>query len=784
MNTHLQKFLLGILSTFIAAVPALSDKAMPVAASKPPAMTAPLIAAEPAPAPPATAPLIAPSLPVKTPLIAAEAPDVPLRKGPVLVLGFFNGGEFPFINLMLTAGGLSSPGNFAFPSVLNSNGYPVTTSLQQNISGELAIPGRYTDSSTHWVLEWTGTQGTRAFPGFQLILSTGVTEVGSSGCVSGTTRYDLTVFGTNCKIEFTFNGPHAKTIGFRFLSGASFDGSLGNLAFYRKSQESAFKAGEIFNPDFVSAVRFLNPRVIRTVNWNKVNGPSNIANAAQQIPTAAFSYGPRWDPTIWVGAASGTNAYAATLKGVSTLVDGQTVQVQFTNANTSINPTFNLNSSGAFPIVDLYTTALGAGKIPANSLWTLTYDAALKQWLGYNGGINIGVPLSTQIALANKLNADLWSNIPPHATDAFVATIAATQRDTLNGTAWYEFSNEIWNFAYGFPQTYWAVSRGAALGLPLANAEQLHGFYALRVRQVMDGVTTVYGSRKNYKRVLAIQAYGDAPTTQKFRMQGFDLNGAAYPLYCAAVGGRFSGGVCTGDPRYNIFPNRPIDYTDILSYAPYYSGAQLTNGNYANALTTGGPSGYAVGLLGAADDYATGIATNISKALAWVDWDLRKGTRNGIAGNATLEAFNSGIDLRAGTKGIYSSWEAVVTGYDSARPTGASKLSVVNYEAGMEAITLTTAQCATLGISMSYGGAGGKVDNLLTAYKNSALFQQLVTDQFNQFLAQPHSLYPAWYEMAGEAQWSLYSGDIYSTAFTSYNAVGAYRFPSAPTLLK
>jgi hypothetical protein len=701
-------------------------------------------------------------------------PDGSSANGVVLNLGPYSGSEFPFINLMLTAGSMNSAG-FAFPSVLDNNGYPVTNSLPQTIGGALAIPGKFTDPGTTWVLEWTGSMGTSTKPAFQLALATGVTVVSAGGCVFGTTKYDLTVFGTNCQVEFSFNIPQTKgTIGFKFLAGASFDGSLKNLALYRKSHQTLFQAGEIFNPDFMSAVQALKPRVIRTVNWNKVNGFSNIANAAQQIPTTAFSYATRWDPASWAGTATGTDSYAATLAGVAKLVDGVTVQVQFTNANTLANPSFNLNSFGSAPIVNLDTSPLAAGKIAANSLWTVTYDAALRKWLGYNGGINIGVPLPIQIALANKLGADLWSNIPPHATDAFVADLATKQRDTLKGNAWYEYSVEIWNFTYGFPQTHWAVSRGAALGFPLANGEQYHGFYALRVRQIMGNITALYGSKTNYKRVLAVQAFGDAPTTQKWRMQGFDLNGAMYPLYCAAVGGQFSAGTCNGDPKYNTFPNRPVDYVDVLAYAPYYSGAQLTSGNYANPMTTDGPSGYTVGLLGAANDYAAG--TNVSQALAWVDWDLRRGTRNGLPGSMTLEALNSGKDIRAGTKGIYRSWEMVAASYDAARPAGASKLAVVNYEVGMEAITPTAAQCTNLSIDSSYCGSGGKIDRLLTAYKSSALFQQLVTDQFSQFLAQPHSSHTSWYQVANKDQWSLYSGDINSTPFTSYNAIASYRF--------
>lgn len=710
------------------------------------------------------------------PLTAQDATTAGAKGGVVLNLGPHQGGEFPFINLMLTAGGFTSPAGFAFPAVLNADGYPVSPALPQDIGGVIAIPASFTDSSTHWVLEWSGKMGTSARPAFQFMLSNGVKEIGTSGCVSGSTSYNLTVFGTNCQIEFVFNGPHTGgTIPFRFLAGAAFDGSVKKLAFYRKAHQTAFRSGEIFNPDFISALQAVKPRVIRTLNWTIAN-LSNVANSNQLTPTTALTYGVRWDSTVWAGTAFGTDAYTARFSSATKLVDGLTLQVQFANSNTG-PVTLDLNNLGAIPVGGLAGGPITtANAITANSIWTLTYDAALRMWLAFKGGVNSGVPLPVQIALANKLGADLWLNIPTHATDQLVTTLVTTARDGINASlnTWFEFSNEIWNFNdYAFPQTNWSVARGAALGFPAANASTYHSFYALRSRQVLGIVTSVYGAKKNYRRVLAFQAVGDASTIQKWRLQGFDLNAAAYPNLCKALGGVSAGPNCYGDPKFNSFPNRPVDYADVLSYATYYSGAQLANfdPNYTNPMNTGGPAGYSVGLLGAADDFASGDVGKGSKALSWVDWDIRQGTRNGIAGSSTLLAFNSTRNIGMGAIGVYASWEAIATAYDGKRPQGLSNLIVANYEGGMEAKAISAARCSALGLNPVYGNAGGKIDNLLTAYKKSSLFQQLVSDQISQFLAQPHSKYAAWYQLATQDQWSLYSGDLYSTPFTSLSGL-------------
>lgn len=688
----------------------------------------------------------------------------PLPPGQVVInVGPYtnSAGEFPFINMMLGAQGFSSVSGFAFPSVLNIDNYPVTASLAQDINNTVPVPGLYTDPATVWVFEWTGTQGTVGNPGMQLVGSGGgfAVTVGSE-FVSGVTTSTLNTYGTNGSIEFTFNGAHPSgSIPFKFIAAANFDGSLANVALYRKTQQAAYRAGNVFNPDYVSTVRALRPKAVRMLNWILANGNNNIANAAQAARSTSITFGPRWDPSIWAGSASGTNTYTATLSGVGALVDGTSIQLQFTSANTSA-PTLNLNGFGAISIAGMDGAAISAAStITAASLWTLVYDAGLNVWLGLNSGLQSGVPTSLQCLFANQLGCDLWVNIPGHATDAFANTIITSVRDNLNATGWFEYCNEVWNTAAGFAQTAWATARGAALGFPSASGQQYHGWYALRVRQIMASVATIYGVNSRYKRVLAFQAFGDPVAIPKYRMNGFDLNGTNFPLYASA-----------GYPNYDMAPNRPVDFADVFSYATYYSGAQLKNAStgYANTMTTDGPPGYTVGLLGAADDYATSIPANMANALSWVDWDFRQGTRNGVASTQTLVSLSTNANLGIGAIGVYPTWNTVAVTYN---------LPIANYEGAMEATFLTAAKCTSLGISTSYGDVGGKVNVLLTAYKMNSLFQTLVTDQMNQFMGNSKSLYPAWYEIGVNDQWALYSPNIYSTPFASQAAIVGYRYP-------
>lgn len=533
-----------------------------------------------------------------------------------LVLGAaFNGGtgyEYPFLNYMKS---FQPQGTANSPGLNDTNGYPVSASLPNSQQGTIFLPVAQTTAATTWVWKWTGLPaGTSAHPPFFLIATTTVTSDPGGCVVGGFGPSNLVLAGHSCRIEFNFtNNPSSLT--FSFASSANFDGTLSGLTLVRKSDEAALDAGGIFNPDFISKVSALRPRSLRIVNWNNVNSNSNLsANLAEEIPVAALSYSGHWEPTIWAGSASGTNTYTGTLGGVSSLVEGTTIQINFPNAS-SVSPTFNLNGLGAVQMSDPGGTNLGTTAIGANSNWTLVYDALLNKWKSVNGSAGSGVPLSVMIALCNQVGSDLWYNIPINFTDAKVSAFATTIKATLNSNlkAWYELSDEVWNPIY--TSTALANARGAALAFPTAMIgpfQQIWDYYSLRHRQVMGVVTTAYGVQTNYRRVLAGWAVFLPSVQNTLRLQGTDLNGATNATYCAYVGGSFSGGVCTNDPGYNTFPNRAVDFSDAISYAAYSAGAQAVDFdvNYTSVQTpksvTAATNTNPVKLTIASHGYATG----------------------------------------------------------------------------------------------------------------------------------------------------------------------------------
>jgi hypothetical protein len=74
-----------------------------------------------------------------------------------------------------------------------------------------------------------------------------------------------------------------------------------------------------------------------------------------------------------------------------------------------------------------------------------------------------GVPVEVMVALANRLQADPWFNLPHRADDAYARQLAEVVRAQLDPklVAYFEYSNEVWN--WGFPQAQYANGAGRYL---------------------------------------------------------------------------------------------------------------------------------------------------------------------------------------------------------------------------------------------------------------------------------------------------------------------------------
>ena len=151
--------------------------------------------------------------------------------------------------------------------------------------------------------------------------------------------------------------------------------------------------------------------------------------------------------------------------------------------------------------------------------WADRRDAAdIRQSSGINGSwsepLANGMSVEHMVQLANDLDADPWFNMPHMADDQFVRNFATYVRNNLEPgrKAYVEWSNEIWNFAWGFEATQWVVEQTR---LP-ANAGLTHWQIAGReAKRDMDIWSDVFaGQTDRIVRVAAGQSGNDWVTAR------------------------------------------------------------------------------------------------------------------------------------------------------------------------------------------------------------------------------------------------------------------------------
>ncbi|MBX2808504.1 MAG: hypothetical protein KTR20_07720 [Cellvibrionaceae bacterium] len=95
-----------------------------------------------------------------------------------------------------------------------------------------------------------------------------------------------------------------------------------------------------------------------------------------------------------------------------------------------------------------------------------------------------GVPIELIIALANRMQADPWLNIPHKADADYIEQFARVVRSRLHADlkVYIEHSNEVWNWI--FPQAHYALARGKqTLG---DNPDVFMQWHGMRTAQMCD----------------------------------------------------------------------------------------------------------------------------------------------------------------------------------------------------------------------------------------------------------------------------------------------------------
>lgn len=722
-------------------------------------------------------------------------------------------GHFAWINLFHGSTGLGSRANVLarFSSFLGANGIPSSSPPDDSIQCITNVPPSYSGS---WLLKWTGTETITLDTGVVItnIVDPGGVVISSSGGV-------LKVAGTNGRV--TFQTPGTNGVWFAGFPSGTYS-SPGVPALMITANEAAYDSGKIFNSDFITACKTLNPKVIRMMKWGYPTLFSQPFTFGK--PQDYFNWtNAYFPPALYAGDISSANGTtficSAAPSTPGTITEGELIHGWTTAANTGA-PTLNVGGRGAKPILSEFTgVALGVGELSSGIVASFVYDVVLDSYwymgtVDNAGFANTGTPISVMVELCNEVGCGMWYCFPVMTKVSEFRLVADYIRDNLNGTAWFEFSNEVWGGAPSLPNgvlELWShviSPSNIGYGDPLAlRSRQIHGaatdsWNAIgrplsslkRVIATFDGadpalvLTGMDGSN------LASYGFSTAPNRPIDFMDVFATNtyidGPNVPTYDNTVSYVAAGIVSLGSGLINpasvgdtVTDTTTSVTTTIRSAA--LAGATsihldtvvgINNGDSLSvaghaATVSGIPILDQLGLYTAADNYASGNPTSMASALDFMDNDIRSGTGGNTVGITDTLGYKQNTP--------WPLMENAVTAYDSSRiSAGKLPIEVVAYEGAVQILQPSVATLNALGLNGAlYGGDAGRIAVLFNAYKNDARCKKLCLDLFGTFssASNTHFTTPAWYDMVGDlSRWSLYPDDLYSTPFQSFNAIQSF----------
>lgn len=113
-----------------------------------------------------------------------------------------------------------------------------------------------------------------------------------------------------------------------------------------------------------------------------------------------------------------------------------------------------------------------------------------------------GVPIEIMVALGNKLQKDVWFNMPHQASDDYIRNFALLVKEKLdpNLKVYVEFSNEVWNWQ--FSQAHYALAQGKQRWNK--EGDVYMQWYGMRTAQMCDIWKEVFG--KDGNRIQCVMA--------------------------------------------------------------------------------------------------------------------------------------------------------------------------------------------------------------------------------------------------------------------------------------
>ena len=446
-----------------------------------------------------------------------------------------------------------------------------------------------------------------------------------------------------------------------------------------------------------------------------------------------------------------------------TVVNGTQLDLttSYPTGNASVFATFS-GSPGFFTAMTMQIGArtpkplIGPGSFPmgANSInviaagiGTCMYDGQLDAVICSPGGLYTGLSPELLVDLANKSSTDLWLNFSSYVSDASVASIAQMVSNNLNSglKVYLEYVNEPWNLA--FYQSFLFSKKAEAVGATTTPTQLsntgVFSWQGLRSAQIFKTFAANFsGDPARINGALNVQfaagVTGGSVLTAGFN--GSQLDPTSNSRLCSYLGGTFSG-TCSGATNYSASPNRPIDVTRVVSYAPY-SGSKWSDGEYGRqtisnaanngsglirltlndaSLLTTGLSMTVQGVRGTTEANGTWTITKISSTTVDLQGStfVNSYTGGGIMGNANYP-FNLAVTYQSSpatalsalstlmvtgpisgyqANAAFGEWETAMASYDAGRPSGYGPLNAVCYEGGPDMWAAQVADYTTMGLT-------------------------------------------------------------------------------------
>jgi hypothetical protein len=448
----------------------------------------------------------------------------------------------------------------------------------------------------------------------------------------------------------------------------------------------------------------------------------------------------------------------------------------------------------------------------SNETWNNAF--AQYAWFG-SQSLYIGIPTPSIQAGGSGYVQDTYTNVP--LTNLYneneilrsmrgtggMANVTVNSSGIVSSVA----VTSLGNLGYNFGDTLGASNAslgGSGSGFQLHIDRDPGSMYCYRLSQIARNVHAIWASIAavaNLKIGLngSLIDAGGGPSAASSRFGCSNLNTTTTPAY---VGATYTG------TNNNLYYNG-----DYLSYAMYYEGGCFDEqfGQFPVAC---------VGALNAANDYDSGDATRMTRALNYVSWDLRQGvpdnsgqtiqdlvTSHFPAWNTTSTSnpttnYPAGLPIRE-YEGALSSWYpyavTIFTNGGCTTCTGIDPAvwsSSTNYSVGQTVTALTNGNTNSYIYSSVSGGVNNalptppasnanwnfvgnsyaqKMQNLVVAYRASTLAQADAAFMLAQWRSFSASKIPSQSEMVGGNPYALIQNNLYQTPVNGmYNAVEQY----------